>query len=200
MGNAPRTEILGGIYHVNTRAVTGLRPFPDYRHRQKFFDLFAEECELCGWTCLGYAIVGTHYHVIIRLERGVMSKGFQRLNSRYARWFNKNHGRSGALWQSRFHDTLIESDAHFLELQRYLAYNATRARLAEVPEDFPYCNYGALVGDHGSDPLVPEEEILVLFAREPRRARALLREFVAEKDPRVRRRQTMLRGGAELVT
>jgi REP element-mobilizing transposase RayT len=200
MSNAERIEIVDGIYHVNTRGVTGLKPFPDYRHRQKFFDLFSEECERSDWTCFGYSIVGTHYHVVIRINKLTLSRGFQRLNSRYARWFNKNHGRSGAMWQSRFHDTIIKTDSHFLELLRYLAYNATRANLADAPADWPYCNYGALIGAYASDPLVPEEEILCLFSRDPRRARELLREFVEEADPRERRRQTMLRRGSELVT
>ena len=200
MGNAVRIQEVGGTYHVNTRAVTGVRPFPDYRHRQKFFDWLSEECERSCWDCLGYSIVGTHYHVVVRLEILSLSSGFQRLNSRYARWFNANHSRSGAMWQRRFHSAPVDTESHLLELQRYLAFNATRANLAEAPEDWPYCNYGAMVSASGSDPLVNEDEILELFHPDKRRARALLRRFVEENDPRVRRRQTMLRPSSELVT
>ena len=192
MSNAYRIEIPGGIYHVNTKAIAGIKAFPDFRHRQKFMDLVGEEVERSGWSCLGYTVVGTHYHLLIRIEELTLSSGFQRLNSRYARWFNLNHGRRGAFWQRRFHDTLVESDSHLLELQRYFAYNAPRANLAAAPEDWPYCNYGSLIGLHGPDPYVDERELLALMARSRRRARQLFREFVEERDPRVRR-QTLLR-------
>ena len=192
MSNTYRIEIAGGVYHVNTKAIAGIKAFPDFRHRQKFMDLVGEEIERSFWTCFGYAVVETHYHLLIRIEKLTLSSGFQRLNSRYARWFNLNHDRRGAFWQRRFHDTLVESDSHLLELQRYLAYNAPRAKLSATPEDWPYCNYGSLIGLHGADPYVEEGEVLALMARNPRRARQLFREFVEERDPRVRR-QTLLR-------
>jgi putative transposase len=193
MSNSYRIEIPGGLYHVNTNAVDGVKAFPDFRHRQKFMDLVGEEIEKSRWRCLGYTVVGTHYHLLIRIQELTLSSGFQRLNSRYARWFNLNHARRGAFWQSRFHDTLVETDSHLLELQRYLAYNAPRANLADAPEDWPYCNYGSLIGAQGPDPYVDEAALLALMARNPRRARQLFREFVEERDPRVRRRQTLLR-------
>ncbi len=99
----------------------------------------------------------------------------------------------GAFWQRRFHDTLVESDSHLLELQRYFAYNAPRANLADAPEDWPYCNYGSLIGLHGPDPYVDEAELLALMAPNPRRARRLFREFVEERDPRVRRQMSLRR-------
>ena len=132
MSNTYRIEIAGGVYHVNTKAIAGIKAFPDFRHRQKFMDLVGEEIERSCWTCLGYAVVETHYHLVIRIEKLTLSSGFQRLNSRYARWFNLNHDRRGAFWQRRFHDTLVESDSHLLELQRYLAYNAPRATLRDT--------------------------------------------------------------------
>jgi hypothetical protein len=181
---------------VNTKAVAGLKAFPRMWHRDVFLRMFARELELSAWECLGYTVLGTHYHVVVRLTKPTLSSGFQRLNSRYARWFNREHNRAGALWQRRFDDRPVETDAHLLELQRYLAYNAPRAQLSERPEDWPYCHYGALVGDHPTDPLVSEEDILGLLSPDVARARSRLRTFVEERDPR-RRRQTLLRRGSD---
>jgi len=197
VSNAYRIEVLGGIYHVNAKAVDGVKAFPDFHHRQRFMDMFFEELERSSWTCLGYAVVGTHYHVVIRIDALTLSSGFQRLNSRYARWFNLNHGRRGAFWQRRFFDRLVETDGHLLELQRYLAYNAPRANLVEAPEDWPYCHYGSLIGLHGPDPYVDEEAVLAPWGSDLHQARRRLREFVEERDPRERRRQTLLRRGSD---
>lgn len=170
--------------------------FPDACHREQFLRLLRSEMLRSDWTCLGYALMSTHYHVILRLEKPALSSGFQRLNSQYARWFNTTHSRTGALWQRRFFDVLVESDFQLLELQRYLAHNATRASIAAAPEDWPYCHYGALIGVHPPDDLVAEDEILALFSHDERRARARVREFVEDGDPR-RRRHMLLRATSE---
>jgi hypothetical protein len=194
--NVPRIEEVGAIYHVNTKAVAGLTVFPDHFHRDRFMSLFGYELEDSGWVCLGYAVVGNHYHVVLRLTKCTLSSGFQRLNSRYARWFNREHRRTGALWQRRYFDRMIEAESHLTEMQRYLAYNAPRANLADTPEDWPYCSYGALVGVHPTDPWVDEAEVLAAFGGDTKRARQRLRGFVEERDPRARR-QMLLRASSD---
>jgi putative transposase len=196
MGSPPRIEEIGAVYHVNTVAVAGLKAFPNDYHRDMFMRMFGFELEQSAWQCLGYTVLGTHYHVAVRLTELTLSSGFQRLNSRYARWFNAEQGRRGALWQSRFFDAVVETEWHLLELQRYIAYNAPRACLAERPEDWPHCSYGALIGLYPPDPWVDEDEVLAAFGRNKKQARARLRAFVEERDPRVRRRW-FLRGSSE---
>lgn len=191
MASPPRIEEVGLTYHVNTVAVAGLRAYPDDLYRDKFMSLFRVEIEESEWVCLGYTVLGTHYHVIIRLKKLTLSSGFQRLNSRFARWFNEENGRRGAVWQARFHAEIVESDSHFMELQRYLAYNAPRANLAERPEDWAHCSYGAMIGLYPSDPYVEEDEVLGLLSSNTKHARALLKAFVEERDPRVRRRMLL---------
>lgn len=196
MGSPPRIEEVGAIYHVNTVAVAGLKSFPDDYHRDVFLRMFAREIELSEWQCLGYTIMGTHYHIALRLKNATLSSGFQRLNSCYARWFNREHGRRGAFWQSRFFDVIVETEWHLLELQRYIARNAVRANLVEHAHEWPYCSYGSLIGMYAEDPLVDADEVLAAFGTQRKRAQARLREFVEERDPRVRRAY-FLRGSSE---
>jgi len=196
MATPPRIEIVGGIYHVNTKAVAGSKAFPDDAHRDRFFHFLRIEVEKSGWVCLGYAILGTHYHVLIKLTKLTLSSGFQRLNSRYTVWFNREHGRTGALWQARFYDVPVESDYHLLEEQRYLARNAVRAQLVDEAEDWQYCHYGSLVGRYPRDPLVDEDAILRLLGRDRRQARRRLKAFVEASDRRIRH-DLFLRGASE---
>lgn len=196
MSNRPRIEIVDGAYHLNTKAVSGARAFPDNAHRDRFIALLRAEIAKSDWVCLGYTILGTHYHLIVKLTKPTLSSGFQRLNSSYSRWFNRKHGRTGALWQARFYDVSIESSHHFLEEQRYLALNAPRAGLVEEPEDWQYCHYGSLVGSYPRDELVDEDAILRLLSRDRREARRRLRAFVEESDGRARR-QMFLRASSD---
>jgi hypothetical protein len=185
----PRIELPGHTYHVNTKAVAGCKVFAREEDCLLFLRLLARETTRSDWSCLAYSLMGTHYHLLIRLRSCTLSSGLRHLNSGYARAFNKWHGRRGALWQRRFHDVLIESDAHLLEVTRYIAMNARRAGLCARPEDHPWCSYGASIGRFPTDPLVDQDELLRLFGPRLEDARRRLRTFVEEADPRKRRYQ-----------
>jgi putative transposase len=183
----PRIEIAGALYHVNAKAVHGLSLFRDDVDRLRFLRLLAQQAGLSDWTILCYSLMTTHFHVLLRLQKESLSSGFRRLNSLYAKDYNRRHDRRGALWQRRFYDSLIDGDTHLMETVRYIARNAPRANASAAPEDWPWCNYGSAIGVLPADPIVDEVELLGLFASSPEVARTRLRAFVEEPDPRRRR-------------
>jgi REP element-mobilizing transposase RayT len=186
-------EEAGGIYHVNANALDGLRLFRDDVDRERFFYLLADQIVDSDWTLLEYTFLSTHYHLLLKLQKPTLSSGFKRLQSRYARAYNRRHERRGVVWLERFHSEYVESERHLFEAVRYIALNAPRAKMVEAPENWPWCSYGSAIGAYPADPIVNEKELLSLFAKDPRVARRRLREFVEEKDPRVRWRQTSVR-------
>ena len=170
--------------------VDGCKIYRGDDDREDFLGFLDLEITRSDWDCLGYSLMSTHYHALIRISRCTLSSGFQHLNSGYARNFNRKHGRRGALWQRRFKSVLIESDEHLFEVNRYIARNAHAAGMCDRPEDYVWCNYGAAIGVHPPDPLIHESELLSLFGSHPEMARERLREFVEERDLRQRWSQT----------
>jgi REP element-mobilizing transposase RayT len=197
MANRLRLEEAGLTYHINANAVDRVPLFRDDIDRMRFFELFAEEVEASEWTILDYTFMTTHYHVLLTLKRCTLSSGFHRLQSRYARAYNRRHARRGVVWQKRFHDELVESDRHFFEAVRYIALNAPRAGLAETAEAWPWCSYGAAIGAYPADPLVDERALLERFSHDVASARRKLRAYVEEKDPRERWRLTRVRRASD---
>jgi REP-associated tyrosine transposase len=189
----PRIENVGSIYHVNGNAVDGTRLFVDEVDRLSFLSLLEREAALSDWCVLAYTLMTTHYHMLFRLENTTLSSGFRRLNSMYARRYNLRHDRRGALWQRRFHDSIIEVEGHLFETIRYIALNPPRANMCRKPEDWAWSSYGSAVGLHPPDPLVDEHELLGLFGTRRQASREWLRRYVEEADLRERRRQTMVR-------
>lgn len=188
-----RIEEAGAIYHINANALDGMPLFRDDVDRERFYYLLADQVADSEWTLLEYTLMTTHYHLLLRIEKCTLSSGFRRLQSRYARAYNKRHERRGVVWMQRFHDELVESERHLFEAVRYIALNARRARMVDAPESWPWCSYGSAIGAYPADPIVNEKELLALFARDPVVARRRLRAFVEEKDPRARWRQTRVR-------
>ena len=189
----PRFEIVGAIYHVNSKAVHGMKLFVDESDRALFMRLLVKQAKRSGWCVLAYSLMTTHFHLLFRLEKPALSSGFQRLNSIYARLYNKRHARRGALWQRRYFDSIIESESHLYEAIRYIALNAPRAQACEAAEAWPWCGYGAAIGTSPADPLVNEAELLRFFGTSRDEARKRLRWFVEEADPRARFGQTPVR-------
>lgn len=187
----------GATYHINANSLDGMSLFRDDVDRERFYNLLADEIEESKWTLLEYTMMTTHYHLLLKIEKCTLSSGFKRLQSRYARGYNKRHERRGVVWMQRYHDELIESDRHLYETVRYIALNAPRARMVDAPEDWPWCSYGSAIGVYSADPIVNEKELLGLFAGDPAVARRRLRAFVEEKDPRVRWRQTRVRRASD---
>jgi REP element-mobilizing transposase RayT len=165
--------------------------------RLRFFELLAEEVEESEWILLEYTLMTTHWHLLLTLRKCTLGSGFRRLQSRYAKAFNRRHERRGAVWQARYHDEMVLSDRQLFEAIRYIALNAPRARMVDAPEDWPWCSYGAAIGVHAPDPLIDEKALLGLFSPNAARARRLLKSFVEEKDPRMRWRQTSVRRASD---
>ncbi|MGN6799812.1 MAG: transposase [Gaiellaceae bacterium] len=188
-----RYEELGATYHINANALDGMTLFRDDVDRERFYYLLADQIVDSDWTLLEYTLMSTHYHLLLRIEKPTLSSGFKRLQSRYARAYNRRHDRRGVVWLKRFDSVLIESERHLFETVRYIALNAPRARMVEAAENWPWCSYGSAIGVYPADPIVNEKELLGLFAGDPRVARRKLRGFVEEKDPRKRWRQTCVR-------
>ena len=193
MPRALRIDIAGETYHVTQHGLEDRRIFRDDADRETFIRFLRDELGRSRWACLAYALMSTHYHLLMRIDEATLSSGFQRLNGRYAQAFNHRWGRRGHLFERRFRDVLVESDSHRYEVMRYIHLNATRANMCDTPEDHVWSDYGSTAGFHARDPIVDPHRALELFGDRLDVARRRYLAFVAEADPRVRRGQTRVR-------
>ena len=122
----------GAAYHVMARGVARQPIFRDDKDRHQFLKLLDDVVARHEWSCHAFVLMSTHYHVLVRTPNPDLARGMQRLNSCYAQHFNRRHGETGHRFERRYHSVLIESDAHALELVRYLALNPVRVRRTQV--------------------------------------------------------------------
>jgi REP element-mobilizing transposase RayT len=130
------------------------------------------------WACRAFCLMTTHYHLLLSTKDVDLGEGMQRLNGRYAQWFNARHARSGHLFEGRYRSVLVESQAHLLESYRYIALNPVSAGLCREPEDWLWSSYRIAV----VEPLGPfalSDLVLDEFGRGAG-AREKLRRFVRD--------------------
>jgi len=67
------------------------------------------------------------------------------LKLRFAKWFNREHGRSGVLWSENFRSVLVESGHTARIMGAYIDLNPVRAGIVEDPADYRWSGYGEAV-------------------------------------------------------
>jgi hypothetical protein len=121
----------------------------------------------------------------------------QQLNSSYCQSFNRRHDRVGHVLQGRYKAPLVDSDAYFLCLLRYIARNPVAAGCVDDPADWEWSSYKAIAGLVEAPSFLDVARVWrALDADDPAVARERLKTFVSTAvDDEVPR--TMLLIGSE---
>lgn len=180
MARRPRVEFPGAIHHVTGRGNAGRRIYRNDADKQRFLELLTQVAERRAWLCHAYCLMDNHYHLLVETIGANLGAGMQWLNGTYAQAFNRSGGRSGHLFQGRYHATLVERNAHLLEAARYIVLNPVRAFLVDGASEWEWSSYRGTAGDASPDPLLTTEFVLLQFGSRPEIARARYRAFVAE--------------------
>ena len=87
-----------------------------------------------------------HFYVVVETVAGNLSARMRQLNGGYTQWHNQAHGRVGHVFQGRFEAILVQREAYLLELAHYVVLNPVRGGICEMPEQWPWSSYLAMVG------------------------------------------------------
>jgi REP element-mobilizing transposase RayT len=120
--------------------------FLDERDYRQFVYVLGDVVEELDIRCWNYCLMPNHYHATLQPSRPNLSDAVRRLNSTYAQWWNRRHGRVGHVFQGRFKDQVVDRDEYLMTLSRYVVMNPVRAGLVERPEEWPWSSYRATIG------------------------------------------------------
>jgi hypothetical protein len=79
-----------------------------------------------------------------------LSEFMKGLLQRFTRWFNRQHKRTGTLWEDRFKSVIVESGTPARAVAAYIDLNPVRAGICKDPADYRWSGYGEAVGAGGS--------------------------------------------------
>ena len=167
----------GGLYHVYSRGALQYPVFYDASDRRMFLDLLESSIDRWGWRCHAYCLMGNHYHLVVETPAPTLAKGMHRLNLGYALWWNRQMGRSGHAFDARYGSILVETEAHELELARYVALNPVLAGICKSPALWPWSSYRATAGLDRPPSFLTIGRTLQRFGADP----DAFRHFVADR-------------------
>ena len=143
-----------------------------------FLDFLGHAARRFGWSVTAYVLMTNHFHLVIQTPKPNLSLGMQWFNGTYVGWFNRIHKRCGHLYQGRFKARLVEKEAYFAEVLRYVVLNPVRARMVERPEDFKWSSYRACAGYEDAPEWFDRTSLLEFFHPESNEAKASYKDFV----------------------
>ncbi len=135
-------------HHVVQRGHNKSVVFSEERDYQYYLDNLAEWKERLGCKVYAYCLMTNHIHLIVDpvdkpRHLGLLMK---RLAARQTRWVNRLEGRSGSLWEGRYHSRPIETGRYLLACDRDVELNPVRARMTATPRDYPWPSYCGRMG------------------------------------------------------
>jgi putative transposase len=137
-----RIDAPGYPRHIGLRGIDGMDCFRDDKDRHVFLTYLREalaenDCALCA-----FVLMTNHVHLLATPRReGAVPAMMQSLGTRYVRYFNATHERTGPLFGGRYWASLIETERYLLAAMRYIELNPVRARLVDRPGRYPWSSH-----------------------------------------------------------
>jgi len=141
-----RVDIADGWYHVTSRGVNKQALFLSDLDRRFFLRLLDKCSRRYGLEIHAYALMGNHYHLLLRTSDPNLSAAMHFVNCTYAIRFNSVHGRTGPAFERRFFSTLVDSERYLHAVGRYIHRNPVEAHLVPNAEGWKWSSMAAVTG------------------------------------------------------
>jgi putative transposase len=158
MPRIARVVVPGIPHHVTQRGNRRLQTFFTDEDYAAYRDLIATGCRQARVQVLAWSIMPNHAHlVLVPPGEDGLRQALGEAHRTYAGMINQRHGWRGHLWQARFNSCPMD-ETHLIAAVRYVELNPVRARLATVPEAWPWSSARAHISrqpDGVTAPLPP---------------------------------------------
>ena len=137
MARIARKFILAETNHVMLRGIGHLELFlhdEDYHVFQRTLSRVKTEE---GVVILAYCLMDNHVHLLLQGRPEVIPHFLQRVEVRYALYYNRVYEHVGHLFQNRYRSQAVRDDRYFLNALRYILHNPEQAGLCRW-ETYPW--------------------------------------------------------------
>ena len=142
MARPRRIYVPGLSVHVFQRGINRACIVANASDYERLLTLIAEAAAGHGVEVHAFALMTTHYHLVVTpAAEGVLSRAMQEINGRYTRYFNRQYGRIGTLWNERYGAVLLHDERYWFNCLRYVELNPLNAHIVAAPEAYRWSSY-----------------------------------------------------------
>ncbi|WNF37361.1 transposase [Bacillaceae bacterium IKA-2] len=135
----------GASYHITARGNRRTALFEGKQDYLMYLAILEDVRSIYPFTLHAYCLMTNHIHLQLQTKNVHIKEIMKELHSRYAVWFNKEHHYTGHLFQGRYGANVIDTDAYYVEVSRYIHLNPVEANMVHRPQDYRWSSYKAYI-------------------------------------------------------
>ena len=150
MPRTARIVVPGVPHHITQRGNNRQDVFFVDDDRRVYLALLKQQSYRFGLDVMAYCLMINHIHLVAAPQtKDALAKAIGRTHLIYTQYINQAHGRSGHLWQNRFHSCAL-GHGHLVNTLCYVERNPVRAKLVRYAWQYEWSSAAAHTG--GNDP------------------------------------------------
>ena len=179
MPRSPRLHVPGGLYHVILRGNHQQRIFDRDTDYYALEDLLARALARYDARVHAYCWMANHVHLAAQVGDARLGRLIQAVSSVYARRKQRAVQTTGHFFERRYGATLVDTDAYWLAVVRYIHRNPVEAGVVSDPADYPWSSHRYYLGEEGRRDWLTIGPTLAMFGK-ANEAIAAYRRFVVD--------------------
>lgn len=171
MSRPLRIEYPGAWYHVMNRGAGRKATFKSDAQREYFLSLLSETADRYAAEWHAYCLMTNHYHLLLRTPEGNLQRIMRHVNGVYTQYFNRDTRTDGPLFRGRYKAILVDADAYWLQLSRYIHRNPLEAKMVKRLDHYVWSSYLDYIGLRKPPAWLTTDYILRAIGQRNRHAR-----------------------------
>ena len=141
MPRISRKSLSTSFFHIITQGIDRNYIFEESVDIKYYIKEMYKLKEVYKLTIIAYCIMNNHAHILLKCEDlNDLSKYMQRLNTKYAIYYNRKYNRVGYVFRDRYKAEGIYDEKHLYNCIIYIYNNPVKAGICDKPEKYPYSN------------------------------------------------------------
>lgn len=136
MSRQARVDIENAWYHVIARGQRRQDIFKTDADRRTYLGILGRALGRRQGNIGAYCLMSNHVHLILKRGHQPLGRIIRDAHGHYARYFNRQHGHVGYVFQGRFKSFLVLEDSYLSTVLRYIHENPVRAKMCRRPQEY----------------------------------------------------------------
>ena len=137
-----RDYIKSSFFHVMIQGIDKEKILKNDDEKSYFINTINELKNLIDINVIAYCIMDNHAHLLLNTDEiKKLSKFMQRLNTKYAIYYNKKYDRVGYVFRNRYRSEGIFSESQLYNCINYIYNNPIKAGICKKISDYKFSNY-----------------------------------------------------------
>ena len=151
-------------FHIIVQGINKEYIFDTEKNIKKYKDLMRKHTKDTETKVLAYCIMSNHAHILVYTKnKEEMGKIMQKINTSYAKYYNKTKDRVGIVFKNRYFTQPILDQRQLYNCLVYIHRNPVKAGMVERPGDYKYSSYNEWIREND---IISKQSSMLIFGTE----------------------------------